>query len=409
MIAFLVLSICGYLFQSDPLLDGSSAHVFSNSGVYLCDLETKAGIYNVIYGDEDVVVCLREGDSKRALYNFEGSRVSEFYDFIVSGDSIILGFNVIDNGRILEWGTISSGEEYKWLATIEVCDYTTVPLLPFGVSIRCLAIDGEQYIRLFGVAGETQCLTQVFHLDGTLSSSSLYSCTKKTYGSNGTYISVYTSSSSSPLNQFTNSILDEYGHQLIGPIPTSSNMRIFQNNFSAWESRSEEILILYDNKGSEIHRGPFHIGSSSHVFSDGVYPCRDSNGLYGFVNQYGDWHIAPQFQEASSFSSGLAAVRMDEVWGYINIEGEFIIPAQYVSVLDFVDGYAAVTISDTRPRKKRAIDLLGNYLGDEYYNVHPLGVGLFKVEKTNPPHSYAIMNESGSIVVPFSTMNIICH
>ena len=406
MIAFLVLSICGYVFQ---FYTDEGSHVFSDDGVYLCDLESEHGTFNILHGTTDAVIC-SQGD-KKALYNLEGHRVSKYYDELVETDNgIAIGYNIWDMGDSLQWGVVSSGGDYEYCSTVCISEYTWVPFKLNGLSADYISHNKVQYIRLFGQIGDTKCLTLVFHIDGTEYSSSSYNCTNKVLeGGSGSYISVYTASSSSPINQRTCSILDECGNHLIGPIQTSfGDIRIHANNYCTWENKSEDILILYDNTGSEIYRGPSHVGYSLHVFQDGLYPCRGSNGLYGYMNEMGEWHITPQFQEASSFSSGLAGVKTNDLWGYINTEGEIAIPIQYDSVRDFIDGYGVVIISNIIPRKQRAIDSLGNYIGDEYYSVLPLGEGLFKVETGNPT-TYALMDALGNNTIPFTEMAIQYH
>lgn len=53
-------------------------------------------------------------------------------------------------------------------------------------------------------------------------------------------------------------------------------------------------------------------------------------------------HIAPQYEDASLFSDGLAAVKKDGKWGYIDTEGKTVIPFQYDLAYEFNEGYAIV-------------------------------------------------------------------
>ena len=55
--------------------------------------------------------------------------------------------------------------------------------------------------------------------------------------------------------------------------------------------------------------------------------CRE--GLWGFVSLDGTVLIEPQFEDASSFSKGMAAVKKDGKWGYIDKTGEFLIPPTF--------------------------------------------------------------------------------
>lgn len=53
------------------------------------------------------------------------------------------------------------------------------------------------------------------------------------------------------------------------------------------------------------------------------------DGLWGFVSLDGTVLVEPQFEDASSFSKGMAAVRKDGKWGYIDKTGAFLIPPTF--------------------------------------------------------------------------------
>ncbi|MBQ3995541.1 MAG: WG repeat-containing protein, partial [Clostridia bacterium] len=55
--------------------------------------------------------------------------------------------------------------------------------------------------------------------------------------------------------------------------------------------------------------------------------CKD--GLWGFVTLDGTVLLEPQFEDATSFSKGMAAVKKDGKWGYIDKTGEFLIPPTF--------------------------------------------------------------------------------
>jgi len=63
---------------------------------------------------------------------------------------------------------------------------------------------------------------------------------------------------------------------------------------------------------------------------------------WGFIKTDGSWAINPQFEHASDFSEGLAAVRNNGEWGFINQQSSFIVNPQFEDVKDFKDDLAAV-------------------------------------------------------------------
>lgn len=67
------------------------------------------------------------------------------------------------------------------------------------------------------------------------------------------------------------------------------------------------------------------------------------DGKWGFVNSAGEIVIPCEYDEAKSFSYGLAAVRDGDKWGFINRNGEFVIPAEYVWAEPFKNKRAIVS------------------------------------------------------------------
>ncbi|MEP6518716.1 WG repeat-containing protein [Microcoleus vaginatus] len=59
-------------------------------------------------------------------------------------------------------------------------------------------------------------------------------------------------------------------------------------------------------------------------FNQGLAAVRASKGC-GYINQTGQWAIAPQFSAAGSFSEGLVAVKRNGKSGFINQAGKLVI------------------------------------------------------------------------------------
>ena len=71
-------------------------------------------------------------------------------------------------------------------------------------------------------------------------------------------------------------------------------------------------------------------------------PQDSSNTLFGIIATRGRWVVKPQFQGASGFSEGLAAVKLGGKWGYVDDNGTVVIPPQFTEAHLFENGIARV-------------------------------------------------------------------
>lgn len=70
--------------------------------------------------------------------------------------------------------------------------------------------------------------------------------------------------------------------------------------------------------------------------------------VWGFVDTNGHEILKPQFQNAKSFSLGLAPVQVGDRWGFIDLEGNLVVECKYSDAGVFsVDGAAPVKGSET--------------------------------------------------------------
>ncbi|MDE6300976.1 MAG: WG repeat-containing protein [Muribaculaceae bacterium] len=79
-----------------------------------------------------------------------------------------------------------------------------------------------------------------------------------------------------------------------------------------------------------------------------LFTFKDTNGLYGYKDNSGQQVIPPKYEDAWSFSDGLAAVMLNGKWGYIDKKGELVIPTKYDSPGRFHEGLAIVKINGKR-------------------------------------------------------------
>lgn len=122
-------------------------------------------------------------------------------------------------------------------------------------------------------------------------------------------------------------------------------------DFSDGVSRVVEdgVTMLIDRQGDTIvdaeRRGIDAIGHHSHdmriSFKEGE--------LWGYLSaETGDVAISPRFQEAGTYSEGLACVRElgADDYGFVDLSGDWVIPAIYAEYGFFFDGLCAVREGD---------------------------------------------------------------
>jgi len=80
------------------------------------------------------------------------------------------------------------------------------------------------------------------------------------------------------------------------------------------------------------------------------------------------WVIPPQYDAASDFSEGLAAVKIGEKWGFIDKMGKIVVSPQYDDVYLFYDGIAAIRVGDWKTGKWGFIDKTGKEVVPPQYD-----------------------------------------
>jgi hypothetical protein len=131
--------------------------------------------------------------------------------------------------------------------------------------------------------------------------------------------------------------------------------------------------------------------------------------------------IAPTYEDASSFSDGLAAVKQNGKWGFVDKAGKVVIPFKYDDVkfisdgdqyrrCAFSEGLAAVCIGDSsgkdmdRPPQWGFIDKTGKEVVPlQYFNALPFSDGLAAVfgvvENDVPLPFWGYIDKTGKIVL----------
>jgi hypothetical protein len=155
-------------------------------------------------------------------------------------------------------------------------------------------------------------------------------------------------------------------------------------------------LSYFDRTGKQISPS-LGYGPRNFSFSEGLVKV-DLKGKSGFMDRSGRIVIEAQFEDADSFSEGLAPVkiRSEETtwcpraesgsrkgftmkWGFIDKTGKVVIPPQYESVSQFSEGLAAINSCD----EAFFIDTIGKkVISGNYEFATPFFGGLARVDGT---------------------------
>lgn len=103
--------------------------------------------------------------------------------------------------------------------------------------------------------------------------------------------------------------------------------------------------ILIDSSGKQIGSNSY---TEARPFNDTTYAAVKKNGKWIFVDGSGEEHDFGNFEDAQSFSNGLAAVKVEGKWGYINAAGEMVVENTFYDAGAFNNAGSAFV--QTRPK-----------------------------------------------------------
>ncbi|WP_030006323.1 WG repeat-containing protein, partial [Picosynechococcus sp. NKBG042902] len=138
------------------------------------------------------------------------------------------------------------------------------------------------------------------------------------------------------------SVAQKEEEPLLFPVP--DNLSLFMSCFKdaddvGWEISSCGIKIGFINRQGQFVIPPTFNNASS--FSEGLAAVM-INDKWGFINKQAQIVIPPTFDDAYSFSEGLAKVEINDKWGFINKQGQIVIPPTFDFTSSFSEGLAKV-------------------------------------------------------------------
>lgn len=190
----------------------------------------------------------------------------------------------------------------------------------------------------------------------------------------------------------------------------SEGFALAYNNDSVFLIHKDgEITTLFDNPN--LWLGP----DSNPGFHNGLLVARDAAlKKYGYVDKSGHFVIPPQFENAASFSEGLARVSImengKELVGFIDIKGDFKIPPSFDvdhdflrTSHDFSEGLAGIINGPPTMERDQYFIFINKdgstAITTPFFYVGPFHEGL-AVAYDSAIDRYAYIDKSGRQVVP---------
>lgn len=87
-------------------------------------------------------------------------------------------------------------------------------------------------------------------------------------------------------------------------------------------ARLDGAYILINSQGQQVGANRY---TNARPFLETTYAAVEKNGKWLFVDMAGEEHDLGDFEDAKSFSCGMAAVKRDGKWGFIDSSGEMVI------------------------------------------------------------------------------------
>lgn len=133
---------------------------------------------------------------------------------------------------------------------------------------------------------------------------------------------------------------------------------------------------------------PLRTAAKSHL-----EPERRDNKI-GFVDAEGQFTIKPVFDDALTFSGGLAAVKVGEKWGFVDTAGKQVIPPKFDAAYYFRDGVAVVELDSSEV----LIDTTGTPVASGYKIVDLVTAGRVPASRDDKE---GFLDPHGAIAIPF--------
>ena len=141
-------------------------------------------------------------------------------------------------------------------------------------------------------------------------------------------------------------------------------------------SCADSCLYGYINRFGEWMHAPEFLFADT--LKENRFLVHASGSGYGFLDANARWIIQPVFDDAFSFSEGLAAVKKDSLFGFISSTASVKISFRFANARSFSEGFAPA--KDTATGKWGYINNLGNWMiPPKFIDAYPFRNGNAKV------------------------------
>ena len=125
------------------------------------------------------------------------------------------------------------------------------------------------------------------------------------------------------------------------------------SGFTGYSDRYCNITMTLNNKFEDVH--PLQNG----------YSKFKRDGLYGFIDAFGNVQIAPKYSACGEFNNGMAAVFLQGKWGFVDKQENLDVQPYYKEVKHFRNGFAPVKNSKN---KWQFVDKKGKSINSTLYD-----------------------------------------
>lgn len=142
-------------------------------------------------------------------------------------------------------------------------------------------------------------------------------------------------------------IIDEYGK--VKKAPDWEEVKLNSQGYYIYDdiivAKTNEKYEMYNSKFKKI--GNFKCDEFGNITDDGVFAFKQDD-KWGFVNTEGKVVIKPEYDDARSFSNGLAAVCKNGKWGFITGKNKLVIDYTFDDA-DYFNENGVCFVKDNNP------------------------------------------------------------